>query len=118
MRARRVVAIAVATIAVLVVLGAGVVWWLMSTETGSRRVVAFLLGKSPEGLEVAEIRGSLVRQLYLNGIRYRSGALSTEIDSAMLDLRPSALIRGRLMLERVRVTGMRVVLPDSAPRDT
>jgi hypothetical protein len=118
MRARRVVGIGVALIAFVLLLGAGIVWWLMSTEAGSRRVVAFLLGKSPEGLEVAEIHGSLVRQLRLNGIRYRSGALSTEIDSAMLDLRPSALIRGRLMLEQVRVAGMRVTLPDSTPRDT
>jgi autotransporter translocation and assembly factor TamB len=108
----------VLTIAAVLLLAVGVIWWIMSTESGSRRLVAFLLGRSPIGLEVADIRGSLGRQLYLIGVKYRSGALSAEIDSAMLDIKPSQLVRGRVLLEHVRMSGMRVVLPDSAPRDT
>jgi hypothetical protein len=76
------------------------------------------MGKTPEGLEIESIRGPIRGPLYLHGIRYRSGGLSAEIDTVMLDVRPRELLSGRLVFERLAVTGMRVILPDSAPPDS
>jgi autotransporter translocation and assembly factor TamB len=104
--------------AVLVLITAGALWWLLSTETASRKAVAFLLGKSVKGVEIAEVHGSLRGPLLLLGIRYRSGGLSAEVDSALLDIRPYQLLKGKVVFERVEVSGMRVILPDSTPRDT
>jgi autotransporter translocation and assembly factor TamB len=115
---RRILLGLVIGIGLLVLLIAGVGWWVLNTESASRRALAFALGKSPEGLQVDGIRGRLSGPLFLYGIRYRSGGLSAEIDSAMVDLRTRSLLSGEVVLQRVHVTGMRVVLPDSAPPDT
>ncbi len=54
----------------------------------------------------------------LLGVRYRSGALSAEVDSVYLEWRLSRLLGRKIHIDRLHVTGFRVTLPDSAPPDT
>ena len=92
---------------------------LLASPGAARQVIGFALGRpAAKGLQIAEIRGPLRGPLVLLGIEYRSGALSAEIDSALIDWNPAALLLGRVELSRVHLTGFRIVLPDSAPRDT
>ena len=100
-----------------VVLATVVVLFALSREDVAKRIVAIALGKS-KGIEIAEIRGPLKGPLYLFGLSYRSGALTAQVDTVMLDLRPSRLLLGRIDLQRVYVSGVHLTLPDSAPPDT
>lgn len=105
-------------IGILILLAVIGVWWLVATDAGARRVVAYALGKSPDGLEIAEVHGPLRGPLLLLGVEYRSGGLSAEVDTVLLDFRLRPLLQRRVQFDRLHVSGMRVILPDSAPPDT
>jgi autotransporter translocation and assembly factor TamB len=102
---------------VIAVVGA-TLWLAFRTGWGARTIVAFALGKSKSGVEIGRVDGRLSGPLYLHDVRYRSGALSAEIDSVLLDWRPRSLLRRTIRLDSVFVTGLRITLPDSAPPDT
>jgi autotransporter translocation and assembly factor TamB len=88
-----------------------------SSRAVAKKVIAIALGKS-KGIEIAEIRGPLKGPLYLFGVSYRSGALTATVDSVLIDWRPTRLLRGRIELQRLYVSGVHLTLPDSAPPDT
>lgn len=98
-------------------LGTIVVLLALSREDVAKKVIAIALGKS-KGIEIAEIRGPLKGPLHLLGVSYRSGALTAQVDTLLLDWRPSRLLLGRIDLQRVYASGVHLTLPDSAPPDT
>ncbi|MEO8452807.1 MAG: hypothetical protein ABI647_23655, partial [Gemmatimonadota bacterium] len=118
MSAKRVLRNALIGLAIAVVLGAGVLWYALYTESGARRLIAFALGKSSAGVEITDVRGRIQGPLILLGIKYRSGALSAVVDSVWLDWRPWNFIKGQVLLDRLDVTGVRVTMADSVPADS
>jgi autotransporter translocation and assembly factor TamB len=107
-----------AVVAAVILLVAGVFWWVTTTQSASRRVVAWVLGKSAAGLEIREVRGPLRGPLMFLGVTYRSGGITAEVDSVYLQWSLRRLLRRRVHIERLHVAGFRVTIPDSAPPDT
>lgn len=105
-------------VAAVILLVAGVFYWATSTQAASRRVVAWALGKSAAGLEIGEVRGPLRGPLVFLGVTYRSGGMTANVDSVYLEWNLRSLLRRRVHIGRLHVTGFRVTIPDSAPPDT
>jgi len=105
-------------IAAAILLVAGVFYWATTTQSASRRVVAWALGKSAAGIEIAEVRGPLRGPLVFLGVTYRSGGITANVDSVYLEWSLRSLFRRQVHVGRLHVTGFRVTIPDSAPPDT
>lgn len=97
---------------------AAVVTLSLSSKTVAKKVFSIALGKSPRGIQIGEIRGPLKGPLVFLHVKYRSGAMSAELDSALIDWKPTRLLLGRLEFRRLHVSGLHIILPDSAPPDT
>jgi autotransporter translocation and assembly factor TamB len=104
--------------AALILLVTGVFFWATTTQSASRRVVAWALGKSAAGIEIDEVRGPLRGPLVFLGVTYRSGGITAKVDSVYLEWRLRSLFRREVHIGRLHVTGFRVTIPDSAPPDT
>ncbi|HEV8150947.1 MAG TPA: hypothetical protein VGP61_12240, partial [Gemmatimonadales bacterium] len=118
MSARRVVLGILLGLGCLVLLLAAVVTLSLSNKTVAKKVFSIALGKSPRGIQIGEIRGPLKGPLVFLHVKYRSGAMSAELDSALIDWKPTKLLFGRLEFRRLHVSGLHIILPDSAPPDT
>ena len=97
---------------ILAAAGAG---WLMKTESGLRWAWRMAAPWLPNGLEVAEISGSLAGPIQLEGLSFADGSLAFATERADLDWNPWALAALTLEVNSLRADSLRIVLPSAAP---
>lgn len=96
-------------IAIVGLLGYGV-----STERGSRFLLARLPGLVPGTLTLGGQTGPLTGPLALSDVRYENEGLEVAIRSLALDWRPGKLRSRQLDIAKLEVEGVRIVLPPPA----
>jgi autotransporter translocation and assembly factor TamB len=105
----------------LILVGAGLVWIALSSELVARRLIGFGLARSGNQVTIGQMSGRLRGPLVLRRISVHTEALRATVDSVRLEWALGGLIRREIQIDRLHVTGVHVVLPDSTPpakRDT
>lgn len=109
---RRLLLIALAVgLLVITALGA----WLLATEAGLRYAVGRVDGLADTALSARQWRGRLLGPVYAEGLQLDIPAARVSAAKAMFDWQPLALLRGRLVIDPVEASDVRVTL--QAPRD-
>ncbi|WP_049622627.1 translocation/assembly module TamB domain-containing protein [Frateuria defendens] len=107
--------IAIALAVLLLVLAAGL-WWLLGTAGGLRFALDRAQGFTDGALSVQQAQGRLVGPLDLAGLRYDDGhGTVAKVARAHLDLRAWPLLARRLHVLDLDVDGVEVALPKSPP---
>ncbi|MEP7011824.1 MAG: translocation/assembly module TamB domain-containing protein [Acidobacteriota bacterium] len=96
-----------------VILLAGLLWYGVSTENGTRFLLARLPGFIPGKLSLGGQTGPLIGPLALRDLRYENAGLKVQIKSLDLDWDPGKLWDRQLDIKKLRVDGVRAVLPPS-----
>ena len=91
-------AIALVVLVLLAAAGAGAVFWVASTESGTAWLVHRLVARAPQ-VTIARIGGTLLDGLVLEGVRLRTTRDELDIDSLALQWNASALLAGRLAFD-------------------
>jgi autotransporter translocation and assembly factor TamB len=115
-RILRRIGLVVGVLLVLLVLG---MTFALNSNWAARRLIR--LGLSMPGantVHIAEVQGTLRGPLVLRGMTYDANGIHAEVDTARIRWKPLKLLLGRVELTRLAVTGVRLVLPDSARTDT
>ncbi|MCP4637811.1 MAG: hypothetical protein GY848_15225 [Methyloversatilis sp.] len=93
-------------------------WGLLATETGLRAVAA-LAGRVVSGLQIEVASGSVLSSPRLSRLTYDDGRTRIELGALALDWQPSALLRGRLVIDRLAADALRVATsPSDEPPTT
>ncbi|MBT8091445.1 MAG: translocation/assembly module TamB domain-containing protein [Gammaproteobacteria bacterium] len=104
---------------VLVVCLAGL--WLIATESGARWILARAAPMLPAELEIESVDGTLLQGLQLHSINWRDGKVQASIDLLSTHVELWPLIRRRISVTQLDVTGVDVVVTkepaDDAPED-
>ena len=100
---------------VLAVAGALSAGYLLHSERGTRWLLSQVNELTPGAFSIASIDGRLTGPLDLAGVSYREGELDLVIDRLHLDWEPLALLRGRVHLIALGVSGTRLGLPQAEP---
>ncbi len=98
--------LATAAIALLAVAGAGA--WLLTTEAGLRRAVAWLESLDRVEIRVHGARGRLIGPLAADSIEIAHTRATIRIDGFEADYEPSELLAGRIAAETVRAASATV----------
>ena len=99
----------------LIVAGVLSVGYLLHSERGTRWLFSQVDGLTPGAFSFVSLDGRLTGPLDLTGVAYREGELVLEIDRLRLDWAPRALLRGRLHILALAVSGTRLTLPQAEP---
>lgn len=109
-------------LAIVLLLLAAALWWLLGTGAGLRFALARAQSATAGALEVHQASGRLLGPLDLAGIRYDDGkGTVAEVAKAHLDLRVWPLLARRAHVLVLDVDGVRVALPkgdDTATSDS
>ena len=98
--------------------GAGLLWYGLGSERVAKTLIAKALARTGETVKIGSIRGTLSGPLILGDVRVRTETFAADVDSVYVEWRPTGLIRRQVRIDRLYVTGVNIVLPDSVPRDT
>src|SRR6185437_16249653 len=102
-------------IAVLLLVLAATLWWLLATGAGLRFALARAQATTHGALQWKRAQGSLLGPLRLDGLRYDDGqGTVVGVAQARLDLRFWPLLAGRVHVGDLDVEGVSVSLPESA----
>jgi translocation and assembly module TamB len=105
--------IAIAFAVMLLVLAAAL-WWLLATGAGLRFALAWAQSTTHGALQWKQAQGSLIGPLQLDGLRYDDGqGTVADVARARLDLRFWPLLLGRVHVRDLDVDGVAVALPKS-----
>ncbi|MEO8089227.1 MAG: translocation/assembly module TamB domain-containing protein [Gemmatimonadales bacterium] len=91
------------------------VWFALSNEWAAQRLLAEAVKRTPALVRVGRVSGPLAGPLELRDVVVRTEAMSARVDRLLLEWRPAGLFRRRVEIERLHLSGVRVVLPDSVP---
>lgn len=98
--------------------------WLVGTEAGLHALLGVAQRASGGALAVVAPRGRLLGPLEVEAVRYAATDLRIEIDGLDVDWRPSELLSGRLVVDRLVAGRLRVARrpaaeagPTPAPQD-
>ncbi|HET6631362.1 MAG TPA: translocation/assembly module TamB domain-containing protein [Rhodanobacteraceae bacterium] len=99
-------------LAIVLLLVAAALWWLLGTGSGLRFALHRVAAASDGAIAFSHAEGRLLGPLEVRGLRWRGadGMLVT-IDDARLDLQPWSLLGKRLHLTSLAASGMTVALP-------
>lgn len=89
----------------LIVLFAGVIYFITSTEPGLLLIISVVKNLAPE-LSVSKIRGRLIGPLELRGIRYSPEEFTINVDVFQLDWKPSHLMFFKVHINDMRSSGI------------
>jgi translocation and assembly module TamB len=103
---------------IVIALLAGLGWYGVSTERGTRVLLARLGAMLPGELTVGSQRGPLTGPLELRDVRYRTDAMDVRVKHVRLAWHPRKLRRRQLDVERLHAEGIRVVLPPAKEDET
>jgi autotransporter translocation and assembly factor TamB len=119
-KARRVLVRVLIGLFVPILVGAVLVWIGLSSEIVARKLIGFGLARTGNQVTVGEVQGRLRGPLVLRRIAVHTDVMRATVDSVRLEWTPRALMRRELRIDRLHVTGVHVVFPDSTPakRDT
>ena len=117
MTRRTVIRVAVVVFAPILI-GAGLLWYGLGSERVAKALIGKALARAGETVKIGSIRGKLSGPLILNDISVATRAFSAEIDSVLLEWRPTGLIRRQVRIDRLYASGIDIILPDSVPKDT
>jgi len=105
--------------AILLLLVAAVLWWLLGTGSGLRFALARAQGATDGALQVRQASGSLIGPLDLVGVHYDDGqGMVADVARLHLDLRFWPLLAKRVHVQALDVDGVEVALPASSDTDT
>ncbi len=88
--------------------------WLLATESGLRFIWGQLAPRLPAEIGVEQVAGRLSGPLQLSGLHYAAAGTAVSVAKVEFDWRPSALLSGRLQLDRLAVSGVDLTLPASS----
>lgn len=96
------------------------VGWLAFTSQGARTLIDYASERFDVDLRRAGLDGSLARGLDVSGLALRLPGLSVTLGTASLRWQPLALLRGRLVIDRLDVADgeLRVTTTEDAEGDT
>jgi translocation and assembly module TamB len=103
----------VASIAALFCL---LVFWLVSSESGARWILARVSPMLPQQLSIAAVDGTLRRGLRLRAITWRDASADVSVDQVALHAELWPLIQRRVNVTQLDITGVNVIV-SSAPAD-
>ncbi|MCK9368304.1 MAG: translocation/assembly module TamB domain-containing protein [Metallibacterium scheffleri] len=90
--------------------------WLLGTQGGLDFTLVRARAFTHGALSVRQAQGRLWGSLHLRGVRWRgANGLEIRIATARIDYAPLALLRKRLDITRLDVSGLRVTLPAPQP---
>ncbi len=103
---------------VLIALLVGLGWYGVSSERGTRVILARLGAMLPGELTVGSQRGPLIGPLELRDVRYRTDAMDVRVGRLQLAWHPRKLRRRQLDVERLYAERIRIVLPAAKEDET
>jgi translocation and assembly module TamB len=105
-----------ALLVLLLLLGAAV-WFLLSTQSGTRFLFTRLGALIPGSLEVAELTGPIRGPLDIRGLVYQSDGMKMTVDHLQLAWHMQALLSKRLDVDRLYADGIRIIpTPSKEPK--
>jgi translocation and assembly module TamB len=99
-----------ATVVALALLAAGVAWFLLASEPGTRFLFTRLGGLVPGELETAELSGPIRGPLVVRGLVYTTETMKVTVDRVLLDWDLRDLLRRQVDVHRLHADGVRVEL--------
>ena len=105
-------------IAALLLLLAIALWFGLSSERVAQDLIARALASTGGTVKIGRIAGQLRGPLILHDVSVDNPAFDATVDSVLLDWSPTGLLRRQVRIDRLHVTGVHIVLPDSVPPDT
>ena len=91
-------------------------YWVVSTESGARWIFGRVSSLVPEQLEVAGIRGTLLRGVELYSISWRDDAMQAKADLLFVRVELWPLLQRQVNVAQIDVSGVKVVVA-TAPSD-
>lgn len=89
---------------------------IMLTESGARFAVTTALDRSPLPIVIEGVEGRLAGPLVLRGISVEDQGIEARVEQVVFDWRPLQIVRRRVVIDSVHVTGVDVFIPaDYAP---
>jgi autotransporter translocation and assembly factor TamB len=88
---------------------------LVSSHGGARAALSFVLSRSPVPVSVLSIEGVLRGPLVLRGVDVEHIGARIHIDQVVLDWRPLSLLRRRVAVDSLQVTGVTGFVPADYP---
>ena len=105
--------------AVLLLVVAAALWWLLGSNAGLRFALARAQAATDGALHVQQAQGRLIGPLDLAGVRYDDGkGTSVTVAKLHLDLRFWPLLAKRVHVLALQADGVEVALPRPAPENT
>ncbi|HEY8586283.1 MAG TPA: translocation/assembly module TamB domain-containing protein [Rhodanobacter sp.] len=106
-------------LAVLLLILAAALWWLLGTNSGLRFALTRAQTATDGALQVQHARGRLIGPLDLAGVRYDDGnGTVVNVATARADLRFWPLLAGRIHANKLDLDGVDVALPRASTDDT
>jgi translocation and assembly module TamB len=109
MRLKRIAWGGLAAILLSVLLLTAVLYWLVATESGLRRLAGEIESRVP-GATVERTEGSLLGGVVLSGLAYRDAAIEARLDRLEIRWDPAALRRRVFHARSIRAEGLHVVV--------
>jgi len=97
-----------ALLVLLLLLGAAV-WFLLSTQGGTRFLFTRLGALIPGSLEVSQLTGPIRGPLDIRGLVYKSEGMEVRIDHVQLEWRLRNLLSKRLDIDKLYADGIRII---------
>ncbi|HET7663062.1 MAG TPA: pathogenicity protein, partial [Rhodanobacteraceae bacterium] len=103
-------------LAVLVVLLAAGLWWLLGTTSGLRFAVERVTAVSDGAIAVQSVQGDLAGPLQLDGIDYRDkeSGMRAHVDQVKADIALWSLLAGRVHFTSLTASGVKVAMTTPA----
>ena len=79
---------------------------LLASDTGSRWLVRYGAGSVPNHFKIDRIQGNILSELQLFGVDYRDDSQHASIEQVRLNLRPLALLGGKLHIDNLYMEGI------------
>ena len=96
----------------LVILIIGSVF-ITSSEQGLNLVITLIKKTVPGTVSIKDISGSLTGPINMTGLKYSSDELTFELDSLILDWKPSHLLYLQIYIDNLNATGVRIKTEES-----
>jgi len=98
-----------ASLLLLVLLGAGILAFTLYTQTGLRWTLAALESSLSGALHIGEIEGRLTGPLTVTDLRYQAGGVRVNVSGLAIDWQPARLAQHELLISSLQAARVEVV---------